>query len=80
MMKFLKKLDLRHSDASDPQSSAPSVRLSWVVLILILLGWGIYDLVSEGSLNAPMIVLSLGLAVFWAGRLILRSQQEEDRE
>ena len=78
MMKFLKKLDLRHSDASDQQPSTPAVRLSWVVVILVLLGWGIYDLVTEGALNAPMIVLSLGLAVFWTGRLILRAQQKND--
>jgi hypothetical protein len=79
-MKPTKKTNLAQTEGSGSKNSSLAVKLSWAVLVLALLAWGIYDLVTEGALNAPMIVLSLGLAVYWAGRLILRAQQRKGRE
>lgn len=58
------------------QPSSRSAAVRWGIVIAALLGWGIFDLITEGALNAPMIVLSLGLGLYWAGRLILRNQQK----
>jgi hypothetical protein len=79
-MKKIKQSNLEQPGASGSESSSPAVKFSWAVLIAALLAWGIYDLATEGALNAPMIILSLGLTVYWTSRLILRAQQGEDQE
>jgi hypothetical protein len=79
-MKQSKKTNLEQTGDSGSEKSSLAVKLSWAVLILVLLAWGIYDLATEGALNAPMIILSLGLTVYWTSRLILQYQQREDRE
>lgn len=79
-MKHSEKTNLKQNGVSRSETSSLAVKFSWAVLTAALLGWGIYDLATEGALNAPMIVLSLGLTVYWAGRLILQYQQGKDQE
>ena len=78
-MGFLARLGFRAgSDEMYLHISGLAVRLSWLVLIVLLLGWSVYDRATNGGLTGPVPG-----AVCGAGRLLgslsLRAAQPDRR-
>ena len=58
-----------------------AIRTSWVVTLLCLLGWAIYDWIAMSTFNSfAVIILSLQLILYWGVQLILHQKIENDEE
>jgi hypothetical protein len=51
-----------------------AVRTSWLVITIALLIWTIFDLVTEGSITRPLIMLSMGQAIYFGTMLYMRKK------
>ena len=66
-MRLLARLGLRAgSDEMYMHISGLAVRLSWLTLIVLLLGWSVYDFLRAAVLPGQFLVLSTGLVIYWA--------------
>jgi hypothetical protein len=70
----MKKLGFREADEMDSHIAFVAVRTSWIVTLVALLVWSIYDFFNEGTLTPPFILLSIGLAVYFLSTLYLRGK------
>jgi len=58
-----------------------AIRTSWIVTLLCLLGWTLYDWFSVKAFNTyAFIILSLQLILYWGIRLILHWVIGNDEE
>jgi hypothetical protein len=73
-LKYLEKIGFRKTNESDRHIANIAVKTSWIVVVLALLGWSLYDLFSLGNISTPFIILSLGLAVYFFTMLYFRNQ------
>ena len=73
-MKFFQRLGFRKSDELDMRIALIAVRSSWVVVMLALLAWSIYDFVTKATLTIPFSILTFGLIVFYATDLVMRKK------
>lgn len=77
-MEILKKLGFRQADEMDQHISTVALGWSWVVMALNLLIWGIVGVIRHGEINVPLMVLSLGLAVYYSVILFMRKRLYDD--
>ncbi len=62
--------------AQDPKAriGLQAAGISWVVCLGGLLAWTFYNLISEGTLSTPFILLSIVLVVYFGALLYLRKR------
>ncbi len=77
-MNILKKLGFRRADEMDEHINTMAVRSSWLVMVISLLIWGIVGVIRRGEINVPLMVLSLGLAVYYSVILFMRKNLYDD--
>ncbi|HEX2923814.1 MAG TPA: hypothetical protein VHS28_07295 [Chloroflexota bacterium] len=71
-MTVMRRLGFRiGSDEMYLHISGLAARLSWATLVVVLLGWSIYDGVRLHILPAQFVVLGLGLIVYWTVYLLV---------
>lgn len=70
----MKNFGFRNGNNIDHHVAFVAVRTSWIVLILALLTWSIYDVIRQGSLTPPFLLLSVDLAVYFATSLYMRKK------
>jgi len=73
-MNWLEKLGFRKADEMDQHINTTALRASWLVIVLCLLGWGVYGVIRQGTINIPLLVLSMGLAVYFGVMLWIRNK------
>ena len=73
-MGSMKNLGFRRADEMDLHIALRAVRVSWIIIMASLLVWSLFDFISTGNLTLPFILLSLGLAVYFAMILYLRKK------
>jgi hypothetical protein len=73
-MDLMKKFGFRSADEMDLHIALNAVRASWIVLMISLLTWSIFELIRAGKLTLPFILLSIGLAIYFGTILYLRKK------
>ena len=74
MMKWLEKLGFRKADEMDQHIHTTALGASWLVIVVCLLGWGVYGVIRQGTINVSLLVLSMGLAVYYGVMLWMRNR------
>jgi hypothetical protein len=73
-MRFLRALGFRRADEMDMHVTQIAVRTSWIAITIVLLIWSIFDLVTEGSITRPLILLAMGQAIYFGTMLYMRKK------
>jgi hypothetical protein len=71
-MNLLRRLGFRKADELDMQIALFSVRSSWLVVLIALWIWSLYDIVVKQTLTMPFIILMIGVIVFFSTDLYMR--------
>lgn len=71
-MKILQRLGFSKADEMDNQIALFAVRSSWLVIMIFLWIWSIYDVLTKGLNTMPRILLLLGLFVFFISDFYMR--------
>lgn len=67
-------LGFREADETDIYSALIAVRTSWIVIVAALLTWSLYNFFTKALLTEPFILLSIGLAIYFATHLYVREK------
>ena len=79
-MDLIKKLGFRKADEMDIHIANVAVRTSWVVIIIELLIWSLYNFIRGGTISPSIIPLGLGLAVYFATLLYMREKLSDGNQ
>jgi hypothetical protein len=71
-MNLLHRFGFSKSDEMDIHIALSAVRLSWLVVMVALLIWSIYDVATKLTMTLPFDILLLGLLIFFSTDLYLR--------
>ena len=71
-MKLLQRLGFMKADEMDIHIALFAVRSSWIVLIIALMIWSIYDVVTKQTIKMPLNILLLGGIVYLFSNLYTR--------
>ena len=71
-MKLLQRLGFMKADEMDIHIALVAVRSSWLVVMIVLLIWSIYDVVTKHTITMPLIILLLGEIVYFSTDLYMR--------
>ena len=74
MWEFFKRLGFRTADEMDGHITRVSVGWSWLVMLVNLLGFGLYGVIRRGEINVSLMILSVGLAVYFGVMLYMRGK------
>jgi len=77
-MKLLQRLGFRQADEMDIHIALFAVRSSWIVIMIALLIWSIYDVVTKGTITMPLNILLLGGFVYFSTDLYMRKKLSGD--
>ena len=73
-MKLLQRLGFTKADEMDIHIALFAVRSSWIVIIIALMIWSIYDVVTKQTITLPLIILLFGLVVYFFSGLYMRKR------
>jgi hypothetical protein len=73
-MKFLRKFGFRKSDEMETLNALIAVRTSWIVIIIALLIWSLYDFFVDQILSPAFLLLSVGLMIYFLITLYMSSE------
>ena len=73
-MKLLQRLGFRKADEMDIHIALFAVRSSWFAIMIALLIWSIYDIVTKGVITMPLNILLLGGIVYFSTDLYMRKK------
>jgi len=79
-MNIFEKLGFKKADEMDLHIALIAVRSSWIVMLIALLAWSIYDAVTELSITMPLIVMALGLLVYYSVTLYVRNKLSNENQ
>ena len=79
-MDLIKKLGFRKADEMDIHIAHVAVRTSWIVIIIALLVWSLYNFIRGGTISPSFIPLSLGLAVYFATTIYMREKLSDGNQ
>jgi hypothetical protein len=71
-MTLIKRLGFKQADEMDIHIALVAVRTSWFVIMIALLVWSIYDVITKLTISLPFEILSLGLIAYYSSDLIMR--------
>lgn len=71
-MKLLQRLGFMKADEMDIHIALFAVRSSWIVIIIALMIWSIYDVVTKQTITMPLNILLLGGIVYFFADLYTR--------
>jgi hypothetical protein len=71
-MKLLQRLGFTKSDEMDIQIALFAVRSSWLVTMMALLIWSIYDVITKQTVTMPLNILLLGGIIYFSADLYMR--------
>ncbi len=71
----------KRMDEMQMSMNLKAIRISWVVTLLCLLGWVLYDWVWQNNFNAlAVIIMSLQIIVYWGTQIIFNQKIGNDAE
>ena len=71
----------KRMDEMQMSMNLKAIRISWVVTLLCLLGWVLYDWVWQNNFNAlAVIIMSIQIIVYWGTQIILNQKIGNDAE
>ena len=80
-MKLFQRLGFMKADEMDIHIALFAVRSSWIVIIIALMIWSIYDVVTKQTITMPLSILLLGGIVYFSAYLYTRrSLSDGNRE
>lgn len=79
-MKLIQRLGFRQADEMDIHIALFAVRSSWLVIMIALLVWSIYDIVTKGTITLPLTILLLGGIVYFSTDLYVRKKLSSDNQ
>ena len=71
-MKLLQRLGFAKADEMDIHIALFAVRSSWLVTMIALLIWSIYDVITKQTITMPLNILLLGGIVYFSTDLYMR--------
>lgn len=71
-MKLLQRLGITKSNEIDIHIALFAVRSSWLVIMMALLIWSIYDVITKRTITMPLNILLLGGIVYFSTDLYMR--------
>jgi len=71
-MKLLQRLGFTKADEMDIHIALFAVRSSWLVTMIALLIWSIYDVITKQIITIPLNILLLGGIVYFSTDLYMR--------
>lgn len=71
-MKLLQRLGFTKADETDIQIALFAVRSSWLVTMIALLTWSIYDVITKQTITMPLNILLFGGIVYFFTYLYMR--------
>jgi hypothetical protein len=77
-MKILQRLGFRKADELDMHIALFAVRSSWLVIMIALWIWSIYDVVTKQTVTMPLTILMLGILVYFTTDLYMRRKLSSD--
>ncbi len=77
-MNLLRRLGFRKADEMDIHIALIAVRASWLVMLVALIIWSIYDAAITQSITIPFIIFLLGLLVYSSTDLYVRRKLSSD--
>jgi hypothetical protein len=77
-MKLLQRLGFTKADEMDLQIAFFAIRSSWLVTMLALLIWSIYDVITKQTITMPLNILLLGGIVYFFTYLYMRRKLKGD--
>ena len=78
-MKLLQRLGFSKADEMDIHIALFAVRSSWLVVMIALWVWSIYDVVTKQTLTIPLTILLLGLFIYFSTDLYMRRKLSSGR-
>ncbi len=79
-MKLVQRLGFRQADEMDIHIALFAVRSSWLVIMIALLIWSTYDIVTKGTITMPLTILLLGGIVYFSTDLYMRKKLSGDNK
>ena len=73
-MKLLQRLGFMKADEMDIHIALFAVRSSWIVIIIALMIWSIYDVVTKQIITIPLCILLFGLIIYFFSSLYMRKR------
>ncbi len=71
-MKLFQKLGFNKADEMDTHIALFAVRSSWLVIMIFLLIWSIYDVITKQTITMSLTLLMLGVFVYFSTDLFMR--------
>ena len=71
-MKLLQRLGFSIADEMDIYIALSAVRSSWLVVMIALLVWSTYDVVTKQTITWPLTILILGVFIYFTIDLYMR--------
>ncbi len=71
-MKLIQRLGFAKPDEMDLHIALVSVRTSWLVVMIALWIWSLYDVVTQKTVTMPLTILVLGVIAFFSSDLYMR--------
>jgi hypothetical protein len=71
-MNLAERLGFRKADEMDISIALVAVRSSWIVLMIALLIWSLFDVVAKQTITMPLNVFLLGGFVYFSTDLYMR--------
>ena len=71
-MEFLRRIGFMKADEMDRQIALVAVRSSWLVVMIALWVWAVYDVATRQTITWSLILLLLGMTVFFSTDLAMR--------
>lgn len=73
-MKLLQRLGFRKADEMDIHIALFAFRSSWMVIMIALLIWSIYDVVTKVTITMSLNILLIGVIVYFSTDLYMRKK------
>lgn len=71
-MKLSQRLGFTEADEMDTHIALFAVRSSWLVVMIVLWIWSIYDVVTKQTITMPLTILLFGGIVYFSTDLYMR--------
>ena len=73
-MKLLQMLGFMKANEMDTHIALFAVRSSWLVIMIALLVWSIYDVITKQTITMPLTILLLAGIVYFSTVLYMRNK------
>lgn len=73
-MNFFERLGFRKADEMDIHMALIAVRSSWLVIVIALLIWSIYDVITKATITMPLSIVLIGVIVYFSTDLYMRKK------